>query len=75
MLIAVEEPRLRPIKGGWAASGDGWAVHGATQEEALQKFRRAVEQYREIISRPYWYEVLQGTAEPIRPVNQGHTGG
>lgn len=42
------EPRLEPIKNGWAAIGDSWAVHGATQEEALEKFQLALKRHREI---------------------------
>ena len=54
-----EKPTLRPIKNGWAASGRGWAVHGVTQEEALDNFSRADQQHREIEARPYWYEWLR----------------
>ncbi len=50
------EPELRPIKNGWAAYGDGWAVHGATREEAIQKYREAEEWHRMIDALPYWYE-------------------
>lgn len=56
---AGEEPCVRPIKGGWAASGRGWAVHGSTQEEALQKFYAAAEQHKVIAARPYWYEAIR----------------
>jgi hypothetical protein len=51
-----KEPLLKPIKNGWAAFGDGWAVHGHTREEAIQKFREAERRYREIDARPLWYE-------------------
>ena len=57
--VGEAEPVLRAIKGGWAASGTGWAVHGASQEEALERFRRAQELHRVIAVRPYWYEHLQ----------------
>jgi len=53
------EPALRPIKSGWAASGKGWAVHGATREDATARFYEAVRQHRMIEARPYWYEQLQ----------------
>ena len=46
------QPRLGEIKGGWAAYGDGWAVHGATKEEALKRYREAEERHREIDARP-----------------------
>lgn len=51
-----KEPMLVPIKNGWAAFGDDWAVHGATQEEAIEKYWKAVERHREIDARPLWYE-------------------
>jgi hypothetical protein len=50
------EPILKPIKNGWAAFGDGWAVHGRTREEAIENFHRAEERYREIDARPLWFE-------------------
>lgn len=46
------EPRLERIKGGWAARGDGWAVHGATQDEALERYQEAVRRHEEIDRRP-----------------------
>ena len=48
----VREPDLRKIKGGWAALGDGWAVHGATREEAVQRYYTAAELRVEISQRP-----------------------
>jgi hypothetical protein len=45
-------PVLCPIKSGWAARGNGWAVHAPTQEEALEKFRETEALRREILSRP-----------------------
>lgn len=50
------EPVLKPIKNGWAAHGDGWAVHGHTREEAIEKFREAERLHKEIDSRPLWFE-------------------
>lgn len=35
------EPILMPIKGGWAALGDGWAVFGESKDDAIKKFRQA----------------------------------
>lgn len=52
-------PYLRPIKHGWAASGNGWAVHGQTQEEAVRRFHEAVREHAAIAARPYWYVALQ----------------
>jgi hypothetical protein len=50
------KPELTPIKNGWAAHGDGWAVHGLTPEEAIQKFLEAEQRHREIDKLPFWYE-------------------
>lgn len=51
-----EKPALTPIKNGWAAHGDGWAVHAPTPEEAIQKFLAAQEKHREIDKLPFWYQ-------------------
>ena len=48
----MEEPRMEPIKNGWAALGKGWAVHGRTQEEALERFKQAQERHWEIDHKP-----------------------
>jgi hypothetical protein len=53
------EPTLTPIKNGWAAHAEGWAVHGTTQEEALQNYYEAKARHREIDQRPFWYERLR----------------
>lgn len=37
-----EVPTILPIKGGWAAIGKGWAVHGKTKEDAIQRFQEAM---------------------------------
>ena len=50
------EPVLTPIKGGWAAHGECWAVHGRTPEEAIRKFREAEQRHQEIDARPLWYD-------------------
>lgn len=42
---------LKPIKNGWAALGDGWAVHGKTEEEAVRLYHETVEKHREIDAR------------------------
>lgn len=54
--FARTEPVLTPIKNGWAASGEGWAVHGRTKEEAIQKYYEAEAQHREIDQRLFWFE-------------------
>ncbi len=50
------KPALTPIKNGWAAHGDGWAVHAPTPEEAIQKFIEAEQRHREIDMLPFWYQ-------------------
>lgn len=60
------EPELRPVKGGWAASGHGWAVHGKTPDDATTRFREAKRLHRLIDSRPYWYERLQALNREAR---------
>lgn len=42
---------LKPVKGGWAAFGDGWAVHGKSKEEAVRLYHEAVERHREMNAR------------------------
>jgi endonuclease YncB( thermonuclease family) len=51
-----QELALTPIKNGWAAHGDGWAVHASTPEEAIQKFLEAEQRHKEIDKLPFWYE-------------------
>jgi hypothetical protein len=48
----MERPAIYMIKGGWAAQGHGWAVHGATKEEVEQKFQQALREHAEIKARP-----------------------
>ncbi len=43
---------LRPIRGGWAALGDGWAVHGESKEEAVRLYHEAIERHKKIDARP-----------------------
>ncbi len=47
-----KEPVLNPIYNDWAAHGDGWAVHGRTQEEAIEKYWKVVQRRREILAMP-----------------------
>ena len=47
-----DAPRLDRIKGGWAARGNGWAVHGKSKDDALARFWDAVKKHEEIDSRP-----------------------
>src|SRR5260221_4104025 len=48
-------PILYPIHGNkWAASGNGWAVHGDTPEEAIANYHQAIKRHEEILARPPW---------------------
>jgi len=47
-----EQLNSKPIKGGWAVLGDGWAVHGETEEEAVRLYHEAIERHKEIDARP-----------------------
>ena len=50
----MDEPILVQIKSGWAARGNGWAVHAPTKEEAISKYKQRKQFYSEILSRPLW---------------------
>jgi hypothetical protein len=53
MLERTEEQLYpKPIKGGWAVLGDGWAVHGETKEKAVRLYHEAIERHKEIDARP-----------------------
>lgn len=45
------KPTLTKIKSGWAARGDGWAVHAPTQEEALKLYEEAERRHEVIMKR------------------------
>ena len=53
------EPTVVQIYEGWAAHGDGWAVHGATQEEAIENYWKAVQRHKEILALPPWYKQVE----------------
>ena len=46
------EPILTPVV-------DGWAVHGATREEALENYRKAEQRRKEILAMPPWYKPVE----------------
>ncbi len=50
------EPRLMEIKDGWAARGEGWAVHAPTREEAIHRFRKAELRHEKIRQQPPFYQ-------------------
>ncbi len=58
-----ERPRLVKIKGGWAAHGEGWAVHGVTKQEALRLFEEAQKRHLAMAGRPMFYEVPRRAAQ------------
>ena len=59
-----QEPRLvQQIYDGWQAHGDGWAVYGATQEEAIENYWKAVQRHKEILALPPWYKQVEAQAE------------
>lgn len=49
-------PIIRKIKGGWAAHGNGWAVHAPTKEEAVAKYNERIGFYEDLKNRPFWYD-------------------
>ncbi len=46
---SVENPPLTPVKRGWAAHGNGWAVHASTREEAIERYRQRFFFYLELM--------------------------
>jgi hypothetical protein len=65
------EPRVEPIKGGWAARGEGWAVHAPTRDEAIERYEERARHYREIDARPFWYEQMERAAAFTREQSRG----
>jgi len=45
-------PRLLQTPTGWLAMAKGWAVSGATREDALRRFEEAQQRHDEIDARP-----------------------
>lgn len=41
-------PKVEQVRGGWAALGAGWAVHGETEQEARRRYEEAERRHREI---------------------------
>ena len=56
--IAAALREISPIKGGWAAYGDGWAVHGETKRQALILFGLALERHKQIMLQPPAYQAV-----------------
>ena len=47
----MEVPRMVPIKYGWAAVGDGWAIFAASRSEAQRDYEEAALKHQEITTR------------------------
>lgn len=45
-------PIIEEIKAGWAAKGDGWAVHASTKEEAVKKYQERKDYYDWLATQP-----------------------
>ena len=58
------EPRIAPIKGGFAAVGDGWAVVARSESQVRDLFDEAIERHAAIEARPDPHPV---PIEPQRP--------
>lgn len=54
-----QQPRLMEVYDGWQAHGDGWAVFGKTQEEAIENYWKAVQRHKEILAMPPWYKQVE----------------
>lgn len=46
--MTVQQPRMVPVKVGWAAVGDGWAVFAPSRSDAERRYREAEEKHLEI---------------------------
>ena len=45
------EPRLVPVKEGWAAVGNGWAVFARSRDSAVAAFEMATRKHEELADR------------------------
>ncbi len=53
-------PHMLPMYGGqWMADGDGWAVYGATQREALENYWKAEQRHQEILAMPSMHRLVE----------------
>ena len=62
----MQEPRLVEIKDGWAALGEGWAVFGATPDDALERYVAADEKHAELRARPVDSPAPSPGSRPLR---------
>lgn len=52
LALSVHPKRVEKIVDGWAAFGDGWAVHAPTKESVLKEYEQRVKFYKELSKRP-----------------------
>jgi uncharacterized protein (DUF885 family) len=53
MLPKIDTPiKLERIACGWAAHGEGWAIHAETREKAILDYQERVKFYKELEKRP-----------------------
>jgi hypothetical protein len=50
--LSANPKRVKKIVDGWAAFGDGWAVHAPTKELVLKEYEARVKFYKELAKRP-----------------------
>ncbi len=50
------KPKLVKIVDGWAAHGQGWAVHAKTKEEAIKKYHEWRVFWSNLSKGPQWYD-------------------
>ena len=58
--LTAHPKRVEKIADGWAAFGDGWAVHASTKELVLKEYEARVRFYKELLKRP---EVIRSQAK------------
>jgi hypothetical protein len=52
LLLSTNPIKVQKIASGWAAFGDGWAVHAPTKELVLKEYEERVKFYKELLERP-----------------------
>ena len=53
--LSTNPKKVEKIVDGWAAFGNGWAVHAPTKEAALKQYEKRVKFYRELAKRLDFY--------------------
>lgn len=49
--LSIHPKKVEKIAGGWAAFGDGWAVHATTKELVIKEYEKRVEFYKKLLKR------------------------